>query len=351
MQNPASPPAFRRTCPSCNRPVLPGYKFCETCGTQMPELSTCSRCGTQFSAPEKYCAICGAPMIPGEGPGPDDSQERSPEENAGPAEVQLSERQDEEMPEPVHDQSPEAHEERFLPDKIETPHLYKKEIQEPDTDALLEEFGAEYDERETLASSHHKPKSEAVDDVLFFSEGKRESTAKPRGNTTRILGVCVVLIAIIAAVYFIGLPVLSGIGAGAHSNQTAAGTTSVPTIAGTIPPTRVTTTTPAPHSLVPLPTQLVPGGQNLHFDVQKNPVNARISVIFSGSAGEGSIKSADVQVTHPDGSMATGTIEPLEGINEISLEGTNKTDRVEILARMSNGASYRVYDALVALMT
>ncbi len=63
MGNPASNPEFRRTCPVCNRPVRPGYKFCEVCGTRIPELLTCSKCGTQFTHPEKFCDLCGARFI------------------------------------------------------------------------------------------------------------------------------------------------------------------------------------------------------------------------------------------------------------------------------------------------
>jgi len=76
-------------------------------------------------------------------------------------------------------------------------------------------------------------------------------------------------------------------------------------------------------------------------------VTSRISVIFTGSAGEGSISSADVKVTHPDGSVASGIILPLKGVAEVTLDGSNKTDRVEIIARMSTGQAYRVFDDLV----
>ena len=38
------------------------------------------------------------------------------------------------------------------------PHHYKKEILEPDTDELLEQYGKEYEEDETL-ESYQKPKS------------------------------------------------------------------------------------------------------------------------------------------------------------------------------------------------
>ena len=95
---------------------------------------------------------------------------------------------------------------------------------------------------------------------------------------------------------------------------------------------------------------MIPSGQKLYFQVQKNPVTSKISVIFAGSAGEGSIKSADIKVTHPDGSVATGIILPLKGVTEITLEGSKETDRVEIIAQMSSGGTYRVYDELIPLM-
>ena len=31
--------------------------------------------------------------------------------------------------------------------------------------------------------------------------------------------------------------------------------------------------------------------------------------------------SADIKVTHPDGSVTTGIIQPLKGVNEITLDG------------------------------
>ncbi len=98
MEDPSSPPKFRRTCPACNRPVEPGYKFCETCGTRIPELSTCSKCGTQFMAPVKYCDLCGAPVIPGKVPEPDDSPEHSEEEDTRLVEGQSPEQDGEEIP-------------------------------------------------------------------------------------------------------------------------------------------------------------------------------------------------------------------------------------------------------------
>ena len=85
----------------------------------------------------------------------------------------------------------------------------------------------------------------------------------------------------------------------------------------------------------------------IFFHVRKDPITSKILIIFTGSAGVGSISSADVKVTHTDGSVTTGSILPLKGVNEITLAGSKEPDRVEIIAKMSTGETYRVYDDLV----
>ena len=111
----------------------------------------------------------------------------------------------------------------------------------------------------------------------------------------------------------------------------------------------ILTKTPAPVSgpLDPRPTQVIPTDQTFKFLVQKNRVDASISVIFTGSAGINGISNADVKVSRPDGTVSTGSILPLKGMNEVTLDGSKEADRVEIIARMPDGSTYRVYDALV----
>ncbi len=362
MQNPASPTKYRRTCPACNRPVEPGYKFCETCGTRIPELSTCSKCGTQFIAPVKYCDLCGAPVIPGQVPEPDEPPEHPDEENSGTLKNQTSDQYEEQIPEADTDELQADHEETIVPAENEALHRHKEEIQEPDTNELLEQYGKEYDDDETLASCHtpksqspqkneaeksvrahelpERGSSETIDDALFLSPGKAGAPAKPQADRTRIIIGCIVLIMMSVAFYFIGLPMLT------NKNPQAAeiAPTPVPTNVGIITPTPTKTSTPASRALIPLPTQTIPSGQKFHFEVQKNPVTSKITVIFTGSG----ISSADIRVTHPDGSVTTGFILPLKGVNEITLAGSQETDRIEILAQVSDGKSYRVRDELIS---
>jgi hypothetical protein len=407
MGNPSSHYDFRHTCPTCNRPVKHGDKFCEVCGTKIPSLSTCSKCGTQFIHPKKFCDLCGAPFIleevsepeadeipvPGleeipvpvsdevpepdqkelpepakeETPEPDtdETEETNVEETPEPDTDETEETNVEELPEPDGDEVPEPDEEE-PPEKSteKTPKHYEDNVLEPDTDELLEKYGGEYDDDATLDTYHKvkltspiQPKAkkpatipapprrgstEAVDDALFLLD-EGSAPAKPPVNKIMIIGGVIGLIIILAVIFFIGLPLITGTGVfKTNNNPISAEITPIATI--TTPAVKLTH---ASGALVPQPTQTIPTDQKIFFQVQKNPITSKIAVIFTGSAGAGSISSADVRVTHADGSVTMGVILPLKGVSEITLAGSKEPDRVEIIAKMSTGETYRVFDDLV----
>jgi hypothetical protein len=395
MGNPHSHQDFRHTCPACNRPVKHGDKFCEVCGTRIPSLSTCSKCGTQFIHPKKFCDLCGSPFILEEVPEPEADEipepglDKLPEPDSDdvpePGKEKLPEPAEEETPEPDADETEETDGEELpalaedelpepdvddtertdgeeLPEKATeiTPKHYEADAPEPDTAELLEQYGEEYSDDETLESLHKaKPAfplqprtkkpvtvttpqrreiSKPVDDALFLVD-EGPAPVKPPTKKIMIIGGIIGLIIILAVIFFIGLPLLTGTSV-LKSNSNPISSEISPVTTNT-PPAVILT--PASGALVPQPTETIPISQKVIFHVRKDPITSKISVIFTGSG----ISSADVKVTHADGSVTSGVILPLKGINEISLAGSKETDRVEIVAKMSSGETYRVYDDLL----
>ena len=382
------------TCTKCGTQFVHFKEQCELCGGPLV-LGDGSGSGTPAQLAQEVKTVTVKRAVAE--PSPDDAAEESvydsPEE-AGDAEVipikkKVSHRYAEPEEEPEQAEEPESEEVPDLDEEEEPEEEYddtpaevtrparkkaqkrsSQEIIEPDTDELLELYGKEYDPDETLESHRRSPgvsrkqretkrsttaptspaerSGAKVDDALLLSPDRpqEKKAQKPRAGRSGLLVAGLAAAVIVAAVIFIALPSLtSGDNAGSQSSVTI--------IEDTPSLTRTPTATPTPYragALVPQPTQTIPSGQKLYFQVQKSPITAKILVTFAGSAGHGSIKSADVKVTHPDGSVATGMILPLKGITEIILDGSKGTDRVEIIALMSDGTMYRVYDDLASMM-
>jgi hypothetical protein len=368
MKNPAPAPESKRSCPTCNTQIRPYYKFCEVCGTPIQEPPACRNCGAVFNAPLLYCDVCGAPASVEDIP--DARSDEAPEPDAG----EIQEQEAGEIPEgeeiPAGDELPESPREektRLVKDKI--PRSYSKEIVEPDTEEIMEKYwvddtgGSESVHSRTTPRHEEKSRvisparpvqrsTDTVNSALFLLDDKTAAPQKPHVNRMRIVGGGIVLVIVIAIVYFVGLPMISQNGQ-LNSGDIPAASTITPVPQPTSFITNASDKVPAPTKtsgpLVPKPTQILPADQPIHFQVQKSPITAKILVTFTGSASAGynSISNADVTVTRPDGSVVTGVILPLKGINEIILDGSKEADRVEIIAKMSSGETYRVRDELV----
>ena len=194
----------------------------------------------------------------------------------------------------------------------------------------------------------------SMDDVLFFPPGEKVP-AKSAGNGKRWIAVGIVLLVVIAAAAIFVLPMLTGKGGPSPAlGAVPATTTPVPEPVASLTTVPTPAETPAPtpkvsNALVPQPTQVLPGGQKVYFQVQKDPVSGKISVRYEGSTVANSVTSADITITQPGGAVTTGIILPLKGVTELTLAGSKGADRVEILARMTNGQTYRIFDQLLSL--
>ena len=382
MGTPAPSHDHKRACPGCNRPVREGYTFCEYCGTPLMEEPVCSQCGALFMGPVRFCESCGAPAVsrdvgaepeePAE-PG-EDEDGLSGSEEPGTGEEDLPDPDVEEEPadtteEPADGEPEEYPAEEEIPSREEVPRRYSRVIREPDTAEIMDKY---WDEDEPPSrkptgrssrprepgpgSSRQSPCNEpspAAGNALFVFDddrgpaGRKEPVRDRRMSVpARAVIIGIALLLLLAAGYLVVLPLLQGVLTSetpAQQSSVTVITEPVTTVAAITPPTH----TPAPGSMVTQPTQTSPPGQTMYFQVTKSPITSRILVIYAGSAGHGSISSAEITVTHPDGSVGYGIILPLKGITEIILDGSKGADRVEIIAKMTSGESYRVYDSLV----
>jgi multidrug efflux pump subunit AcrA (membrane-fusion protein) len=120
----------------------------------------------------------------------------------------------------------------------------------------------------------------------------------------------------------------------------------------TQPPTPVQTTsvstTALPSttggSMQPGPTQTIPPATPVSISVEKaGTYSTTIITHFDGGKGMSAVSKVDVRVTRPDGSVVTGVLKPLRG-ETVELEGTQGTDRVEVIVTMNTGSMYKIID-------
>ena len=109
-------------------------------------------------------------------------------------------------------------------------------------------------------------------------------------------------------------------------------------------------TCPPGRCLVPSPTDMLP--RDLAVTVTVNPKDYAgiIAVTFDGGMGMAHVTKIDVKLTLADGTVQTVALGNKKG-NEVDLQGTKQTDRVEVTVSMDNGHAYKVFDGLLPYRT
>lgn len=315
MEDPSLPPGILRTCTSCGSPIGTDQKFCEICGTKAEALPVCRKCGALFIAPVRFCELCGTPVIP-------EGSDQDVFDKTTVTETEQSRRDEPGISEPEAQLNAEPEPEETEP--VQTPPAAKSPARPSDNALFLPD--------EAMTGGSEKP-----------------PVKKTFPNKALIAGAIVVVLIVIAAILFIGMPALQGstflAGAGPSPvNTPLPDQTTLPATMPTMTPAPVPTTQVDP--LLPLPTEVMPKNQEVFFRVEKDQVTAKISVLFQNGPGVNVFKSADVKVTHPDGSVETETLVPSKSM-EIFLDGSKGNDRIEVIANLYTGRSYRIKDEIL----
>jgi hypothetical protein len=163
-----------------------------------------------------------------------------------------------------------------------------------------------------------------------------------RTKTLVVAGVIGIIILGILA-WLVILPLLSSVGTSNGGNGPG-----LPGIAGT----PVTTTGPAAITGAAAtafelkPTQIIPVNLEVTYQADRDPITGLVTVTFTGGPGLNGISDTAITVTRSDGQVVTKSFKPKQVGDFVTLQGTLKTDRIEVVTNFYNGDSYRVIDKL-----
>lgn len=84
-----------------------------------------------------------------------------------------------------------------------------------------------------------------------------------------------------------------------------------------------------------------PSDIRVEAQMEKNPIDQSISVIFSGGEGQHLVDTIRVVVTHSDGERFDVELNT-DKMSEVSIPGTKGSDHVTVLAQYYNGNIYTI---------
>ena len=328
----ANPP----TCRKCGSPVTPGMKFCESCGAKIEALPACPQCGAALVSNVKFCETCGAPVGLAAVPVKATPAETAPA--VAPVAAPLPP-----VPEtpPVQEVKPPAAvpvkvEEKTIPVPEEKPAPPKLPVKAEEKIVPVPE------EKPAPAPAQVKvpPKTEKARDVP-----KEAGVKKPIPQQTMVIAGIIVLALLGAAVYFVVLPMINGPAMTSQNQQVPTVTTS-PVSSSVTPATPAETSQDATVSFTPGPTQVPPSNRVIILDTERDPISSMISVTFRGGEGQYGVSEILVKLTRSDGTVVTKTFKPDVVGSGVTLEGTTKTDRIEVTTYFYTGEKYKIIDQI-----
>ena len=106
-----------------------------------------------------------------------------------------------------------------------------------------------------------------------------------------------------------------------------------------------------PDNLTPGPTVTMPPGQSVTVQInEKDPIKATINVIFAGGEGQIATRDVLVRLTRADGEVIIYHLSA-EMQDEVELQGTKESDRIEVYVTLNTGKTYKIIDQIVPYRT
>lgn len=308
------------SCPRCNAPVPKDKPFCDACGARIAPPPSCSLCGTLLEPGSRFCPSCGTMIGKGK-------------------EIVSKGKKSGKIP-TVPEHSPAASEKNdSVEGKPDDPGEPSPTTMggEP---AKIPAEGAAPDEPAKPVKPVPPQKSR---DTIPSGKGR---WGLPAGRTPAVIAVVILLLVAGTALIGSGLLTLPRQSSPVTTSVTVATTaTPVPTPVNEIAaPTTVPETTAPGIVLDPGPTQTLPAHLNIVLQEERDPRTKMISVEYMGGKGQSGVREIFVRLTRSDGEVLTGSFKPIQVGSRLELQGTEQTDRLEVIVRYYSGEEYTVID-------
>jgi len=90
----------------------------------------------------------------------------------------------------------------------------------------------------------------------------------------------------------------------------------------------------------------MPSSQKVEVQVTRNTVSTDpyITISFRGGSGQNFLQRLDITVTRSDGSVVVDTLTRPQVNDKIDILGTRGVDNVKVVAQMSDGKRYLIYN-------
>jgi len=162
--------------------------------------------------------------------------------------------------------------------------------------------------------------------------------------------VILIILALIMILAGISTLVSSGLFGHADSSGTALPIITPSVTVGQVTPSPTVTATVNPVetvgnvSFVPGPVEQPSENLRITLQVERDPRSFIVSVMYMGGKGQYGVRDIFVRLTRSDGTVLEETFRPVQIGSHVDLQGTQKTDRVEVIVRYHTGAEYKVID-------
>ena len=308
-----------RLCPNCGKPAGRDIVFCESCGLRLLPPPSCSKCKLPLAPETNFCEACGTPV--GTAPVPQ-AESRAPEESPGEPEKNRKGKKG----------RASRGQKAKKRDRGQAPGPAAGENKPPGSGLPEPPVAAPLPDKPDTVNIPARPVPARVP-----GPGKRRILM---GAMAAGLLCLLVILAGQSTLQPLKKPGMAG-AAGIPEGPAPETTSSLPANANA-----AAGTTGMVQEIVPGPTEVPPERLRIWLQAEREPITHKVTVLYDGGMGQYAVRDILVRLTRSDGQVLSAIFRPLVTGEGVTLQGTEYSDRLEVIVTYATGEQYTVIDKI-----